>query len=95
VDEALLPLIVAAATGAGTAADHGQALAVTGAEVSAVLRDAGTLVVRVFNPTDSSTTVRIAGRRGWLLDLRGRPMAPFDEHFELGPWRIATAHLDD
>ncbi len=28
---------------------------------------------------------------GWLVDLRGRPLEPFDGAFELAPWRIATA----
>jgi hypothetical protein len=66
-----------------------------GAEVSAVLRDAGQLVVRVFNPTDHATTVRVAGHAGWIVDLRGRPIGPFDETFELGPWQIGTARLTD
>jgi hypothetical protein len=93
VDEAFLPLIVTRAPGGGTRPDRGQALSVTGAEVSAVLRDAGQLVVRVFNPTERPTTVRLAGHRGWLVDLRGRPIGPFDESFELAPWQIATARL--
>jgi hypothetical protein len=39
--------------------------------------------------------VVVAGRRGWLVDLRGRPLAPFEERFPLGPWAIATAALAD
>jgi hypothetical protein len=60
-----------------------------------VFREAGHLVVRVFNPTRSETTVDLPGREGWLLDLRGRPIEPFHESFTLGPWRIATAQLSE
>jgi hypothetical protein len=93
VDDAFLPMIVARAPGGGDRPDRGHALSVTGAEVSAVLRDAGQLVVRVFNPSPEPTTVRIEGEQGWLTDLRGRPVEPFEQSFELGPWRIATAQL--
>ena len=76
---------------AGRRPTEGQALAVTGAEVSAVVRVAGALHVRVFNPTAAPTTVRVDGRQGWLVDLRGRPLAPFEGSFDLAPWQIATA----
>ena len=33
------------------------------------------------------------GARGWLVDLRGRPVAPFEAPSTLSPWRIATARL--
>jgi alpha-mannosidase len=92
VDDAFLPLLVTRA-GGGSQPSTGQALAVTGAEVSAVVREAGGLRVRVFNPTGDATTVTIDGRHGWLLDLRGRPLRPFEASFELGPWQIATAAL--
>ncbi len=73
----------------------GSALTVEGAEVSAVVREGGGLIVRVFNPGDAPTTVTIDGRRGWLVDLRGRPLEPFEGSFELRPWGIATAALAD
>jgi hypothetical protein len=91
-DDVLVPLMSTRA-GGGTGPAEGQALAVSGAEVSAVVREAGRLHVRVFNPTDAPTQVRIAGRRGWLVDLRGRPVAPFEGGFGLEPWAIATAAL--
>jgi mannosylglycerate hydrolase len=91
-DDVHLPLIVTRA-GGGPQQASGQGLAVTGAEVSAVVRDAGSLHVRVFNPTDAPTTFSIDGRRGWLLDLRGRPQRAFEGSFELAPWAIATAAL--
>jgi alpha-mannosidase len=92
VDEAFLPLVVTRA-GGGTGPAEGQALRVTGAEVSAVTREAGALHVRVFNPTADPTTVHVEGRQGWLVDLRGRPLAPFEGSFALAPWAIATAAL--
>jgi hypothetical protein len=71
----------------------GSALAVEGAVVSAVVREGDALVVRVFNPTDEMTEVTVVGRRGWLVDLRGRPVAPFDGSFLLRGHGIATATL--
>jgi len=58
-----------------------------------VVRTDGRLTVRLFNPTDERTTVRFTNRRGWLVDLRARPLGPFDGTFGLGPWTIATARL--
>ena len=49
--------------------------------------------VRVFNPTPEPCTVTLAGRRGWLVDLRGQVESPFENHFDLAPWAIATARL--
>jgi hypothetical protein len=66
---------------------------VEGAEVSAVVREGGALTVRVVNPGDEPTTVTIEGRRGWLVDLRGRPVEPFEGSFSLRPWGVATAAL--
>jgi hypothetical protein len=48
----------------------------------------------VFNPSDDDTVVAIEGCTGWLVDLRGRPVEPFDGSFPLRPWGIATARLD-
>ena len=38
----------------------------------------GLLEVRVFNPTDRQTVVTFRGRSGWLVDLRGHPLEPFE-----------------
>jgi alpha-mannosidase len=92
VDAAFVPLLVTRA-GNGDQPVAGQALSVTGAVVSAILREAGALHLRVFNPTDAPTRVAIDGCHGWLLDLRGRPQRPFEGHFTLEPWQIATAAL--
>ncbi|MEZ5142296.1 MAG: glycoside hydrolase family 38 C-terminal domain-containing protein [Acidimicrobiales bacterium] len=95
-DEAFTPLLAAKATAAGHRTDErGSALTVHGAEVSAVVREGGTLTVRVFNPSDHPTRVTIEGRHGWLVDLRGNLVDELGEAFELGPWRIATARLAD
>jgi len=67
---------------------------VTGAEVSAVRRVAGRLEVRVFNPTDEWTAVRVDGRTGWLVDLRGRAVERFTGSFDLRPHGIQTIALD-
>jgi mannosylglycerate hydrolase len=73
----------------------GSALTVDGAVVSAVVREGDALVVRVFNPIAATSTVVVDGRHGWLVDLRGRPLAPFEGSFELRPWGIATLALAD
>ena len=43
----------------------------------------------------SDAPLTIDGRAGWLVDLRGRPLAPFEGSFTLEPFRIATAVLAD
>jgi mannosylglycerate hydrolase len=92
-DDVFLPLLVAAAPGGGHRPSEGTALEVTGAEVSAVRRVAGLLEIRVFNPTTEETHVGLPGRRGELVDLRGRPLESFEDGFALRPWGIATARL--
>ncbi|MFL6205850.1 MAG: alpha-mannosidase [Acidimicrobiales bacterium] len=95
-DEVLVPLQVTRGGGpAATGSPTGQALSIVGAEVSAVVREAGQLVARVFNPSSEPTRVTIDGRAGWLVDLRGRSVQPFEESFDLNPWQIATVNLGD
>jgi hypothetical protein len=92
VDDAFLPLLVTSA-GGGSEAAEGQALSVSGAGVSAIVREGGTLHVRLFNAKPESSTAVIEGRQGWLVDLRGRPVAPFEGSIELRPWEIVTAAI--
>jgi hypothetical protein len=92
-DDVLVPLQTVGSFGGGTRPPAGTPLTVTGAEVSAVQRRAGLLEVRVFNPTDEPTEVVVEGRSGWLVDLRGRPLVPFEGRFELRAHGIATARL--
>ncbi len=93
-DDAFLPLLVAEGSGTGVRPPTGSVLEVGGAEVSAVRRtDGGALEVRVFNPSAEPVTVDFGTRSGWLVDLRGRPLSPFDGSLPLRPWGIATVHL--
>jgi hypothetical protein len=93
VDDAFLPLEVVVAEGGGDRGAAGSAFEIEGAEVSTLRRVPGGLELRVFNPRNEPTEVRLAGRSGWLTDLRGRPIEPFEGAFELAPYRIATARL--
>ena len=106
-DAVLVPLHVGGLVGAtrgpgatGVAASvpadlpaSGTALDVGGGVVSAVLREGDGLVVRVHNPADTATTIRLPGRQGWLVDLRGRPVAPVEGAFPLRAHGIATVAL--
>jgi mannosylglycerate hydrolase len=94
-DDVLLPLEPVQSLGGGPRPASGSALAVHGAEISALHRVAGVLEIRVFNPTPRSTVVSFPGRAGWLVDLRGYPQEPFEGSFELRPFGIATARLRD
>jgi len=93
-DDVLLPLESVNSLGGGSRPPEGSALGVTGAEVSALRREAGALELRVHNPSAGPTTVRVAGRSGWLVDLRGKPIEAFSEAFELRPFGIATLRID-
>jgi mannosylglycerate hydrolase len=77
----------------------GRTLRVDGAEVSAVLRETGALVVRVVNasPAPSVATIQRhdAPARGWRTDLMGRPQEPFEGSVALRPWEIATLRIDE
>ncbi|MBV8961369.1 MAG: hypothetical protein JO087_21610, partial [Actinobacteria bacterium] len=94
-DDAFLPLLTVESEGGGSREAEGSAFTVEGAQLSALQRHSGGLEARVFNPTDQETTVSLDGRSGWLVDLRGRPLQPFDGSFTLGPHAIATARLSD
>jgi hypothetical protein len=94
-EDAFLPLRVGYATGEGARPASGRVLEVDGAVVSSLVRDGRELVLRVFNPHDEPSTLTVAGRRGWLTDLLGRPVEPFEERLTLAPWRIATLRLSD
>jgi mannosylglycerate hydrolase len=75
----------------------GAALRVDGAEVSAVHRVPGGLVVRVFRtgPDPGRVTLEYEGvpARGFVVDLRGRPVSTFEGALELRPFEIATLRL--
>ncbi|MGQ0823638.1 MAG: glycoside hydrolase family 38 C-terminal domain-containing protein [Actinomycetota bacterium] len=81
----------------GSRAQSGRALHVEGGEVSALTREPGGLVVRVFRTDASSGAVVIehdgAPARGWIVDLRGRPVAPLEGSVTLRAGEIATLQL--
>jgi hypothetical protein len=76
----------------------GRPLRVEGAVVSAILREPGGLVVRVFNPSAAASVATIerdgAPATGWVVDLLGRPQEQFQGQVELPSNRIATLRLD-
>jgi alpha-mannosidase len=96
-DAFLVPFERARAGGGGSAPARGAALRVDGAEVSAVLRSPGGIVVRVFRTEPGTGPVAIehdgAPARGWIIDLQGRPVAPFEGDVQLRPWEICTLQL--
>lgn len=96
-DEVLVPLERAPAAGGGGRPKWGSLLRVDGAEVSAVYREAGALMVRVFNPVGRAAPVRIelgdGPASGWVVDLRGRPRDPFSGELTLRPGEIVTAQI--
>jgi hypothetical protein len=76
---------------------RGSRLSVTGAPVSAVLRDGDAIVVRVFNPYADLGAVRVvldgAPARGTVVDLVGRVTGAFAETLELPAGAIRTLRL--
>jgi hypothetical protein len=82
-------------TGARPAA--GSALLVEGAEVSAVRRVPGGLEVRLFRSAGGVGRVTIdldgAPARGFVVDLRGRPVTPFEREVTMRPWELVTVRL--
>jgi mannosylglycerate hydrolase len=76
----------------------GAALRVDGAEVSAVRRVPGGLVVRVFRTAADPGTITIEHEgvpaRGFVVDLRGQPISAFEGTVELRPFEIATLQIN-
>jgi mannosylglycerate hydrolase len=98
-DDMLLPLEHAwIGPTTGEAPGAGAALTVDGAEVTAVFRAGGALIVRMVRMSDEPgrVTVRVDGTpaKGWSVDLAGRPLAGVEGGFELGAWAIATLRLN-
>jgi hypothetical protein len=92
-DDVLTPLELVTAPGGGTRPDAGGVIDVDGAQVSSLQVVDGLVELRVFNPRVTPATVRVAGRRGWEVDLRGRLLGAFEEHLELRAHGIATLRL--
>jgi alpha-mannosidase len=83
--------------GDGSIPAHGCALRVEGAEVSALLRTPGGLVLRVFRTDAGEGPVTVerngAPARGHIVDLRGNPVSSFEGEVTLHEWQLATLHL--
>jgi len=100
-DAFLVPFERARVTGTSnrTRPAAGCALRVDGAEVSAVLRERGQLVVRVFRTAAEAGPVTVeregAPARGWIVDLRGERVAPFTGSVDLHPWELCTLALTE
>lgn len=99
-DELLVPLERIRGGGVPGARRPGtdRPLRVEGAVTSAVRREPGGLVVRVFNPSAAPTDAVLersgAPATGWVVDLLGRPQSRFEGKISLAPSRIATLRLD-
>ncbi|HEY3241604.1 MAG TPA: glycoside hydrolase family 38 C-terminal domain-containing protein [Acidimicrobiia bacterium] len=62
-DDVLVPMAAAEVGGtSGRRAGHGQTLAISGAEVSAVLRRGDDLLVRIFNPSGRAAAAQVGGQ---------------------------------
>jgi hypothetical protein len=83
----------------GSVPREGSHLRVDGAEVSAVRREPAGLVVRVFRtePDEGRVTIERGGApvTGWVVDLLGRPVEPFEGGVPARPWQILNLRLDE
>jgi alpha-mannosidase len=94
-DRAWTPLMVVSATGGGTLPAEGSRLEVRGAKVSSLRRWGDQLEIRLFNPSDQTSTVEISGHTGVLTDLLGQTIRNWSDGFAIPPWGVATARLGD
>lgn len=92
-DDVLVPLESVQSLGGGWRGSRGSELSVEGAIVSAVRREAGLVEIRLFNPSDRDAEARMGSSSGWVVDLRGLPLRPFEGTVTLRPWEILTVRL--
>ncbi len=97
-DAFLVPFERVRGGGRGTARPaSGSALQSTAPRSRPCTAVSGGLVVRVFRTAPDAGPVTIehegAPARGWIVDLAGRPVAPFEGQVELRPWEICTLQL--
>jgi alpha-mannosidase len=94
-EDAFVPLQTTPGGGSATLASHGQALCVEGdVVVSSVRRRGGHVELRAFNPHPRPAELRVPGRGGRLVDLRGTDIGPFGGAVVVPPQRIVTVALD-
>ncbi len=83
--------------GTGDRPASGQALSVTGAVVSALTREAGGIALRCYNPLPTRATARLDRDgepvSGWIVDLLGAPLEPFEGEVMLRPAEIVTLRI--
>ncbi|MGH9121112.1 MAG: hypothetical protein ACRDYC_04075, partial [Acidimicrobiales bacterium] len=80
--------------GPADAPERGSHLGLNGGQLSSFRRvEGGELELRVFNPTNSPTTVEIPGCSGRLVDLVGNDTGHWEGSIPLGAWEIALARL--
>lgn len=92
-DQVFSPLEVVKAIGGGPRPVSGTQLEVSGAIVSSIQRVSGELEVRLFNPTNTATTVSLGDTQGFEVNLRGAPGAAFAGQVQLPPHRFATLRM--
>jgi alpha-mannosidase len=96
-DAFLVPFARTRVRATGVRAPAGSALLVEGAEVSAVRRVPGGLELRLFRTAGDVGPVAIdldgAPARGFVVDLRGRPVAPFEREVTMRPSQLLTVRL--
>ena len=100
-DAFLVPLDTASATGSASPDRQaiGSAMSVTGAVVSALRREHGALILRVYNPLKTAALLEVAidarPATGDVVDLLGAALSPFSGALELRPSEIVTLKLAD
>jgi alpha-mannosidase len=94
-EDAFTGLRVACGAGLGPLPARHQALHVEGLPVSSVRRRRDMLELRAFNPSSSEATLRVVGRRGHVVDLRGHVLAPFDGSAVVRPHGVITVALHE
>jgi len=93
VDQFLIPSIVLHSVSSnGVLKESGSFIKVEGAEVSSLRTVKDFYELRVFNPFNSTTELKV-NKKGWVIDLQGCMLEPFDGSLTLGPFKIVTLLL--
>jgi mannosylglycerate hydrolase len=93
-DRAWSPMVVTSSDGGGDLPTSGSHLEVQGLAVDAVLREGDAVVLRGHEPAGRPGELRMPGRTGTLVDLRGRELGGFDASMPLRPHQIVTVRVD-
>jgi mannosylglycerate hydrolase len=93
-DRVWSPLVVADSDGDGDLPGSGSHLEVHGVAVDALLREGEALVLRGHEPSGRPGELRLPGRTGTVVDLRGREVGRIDGSMPLRAHQIVTVRLD-